>query len=70
VRQAVVVATAQQQLAAYVVAADGQAPAATELREFARQHLPEYMVPALFMLLQELPLTPSGKLNRRALPVM
>ena len=70
VHRAVVVATAQQQLAAYVVPAEGQAPTPTELREFARQHLPEYMVPGLFMLLQELPLTPSGKLNRRALPAI
>jgi hypothetical protein len=68
VHQAVVVATAQQQLAAYVVPAEGQAPAAGELREFARQHLPEYMVPALVMPLEQLPLTPSGKVDRRALP--
>ena len=68
VRQAAVVATAQQQLAAYVVPAEGQASTPTELREFARQHLPEYMVPGFFTLLQQLPLTPSGKLDRRALP--
>ena len=61
VRQAVVVAAGQQQLAAYVVPAEGQAPTPTELREFARQHLPEYMVPGLFMALEKLPLTPSGK---------
>ena len=70
VHQAVVVATAQQQLAAYAVPAEGQAPAPTELREFARRHLPDYMVPGLFMLLQHLPLTPSGKLDRRALPAI
>ena len=68
VHQAAVVATAQQQLAAYVVPAEGQASTPTELREFARQHLPEYMVPGFFTLLQQLPLTPSGKLDRRALP--
>ncbi|MDQ5909966.1 MAG: hypothetical protein QG599_2061 [Pseudomonadota bacterium] len=68
IHQAVVVATAQQQLAAYVVFAEGCTPTNAELREFSRQHLPEYMVPALFLPLEKLPMTPSGKVNRRALP--
>ena len=70
VRQAVVVATARQQLGVYVVPVEGEVPTAAELREFGRLYLPEYMVPTLFMAVDELPLTPSGKLNRRALPVL
>ncbi|MGC5665051.1 amino acid adenylation domain-containing protein [Micromonospora sp. WMMD723] len=40
----------------------------TALREFAREHLPAYMVPSTFVPLDALPLTPNGKLNRAALP--
>ncbi|HJT64970.1 MAG TPA: amino acid adenylation domain-containing protein [Pyrinomonadaceae bacterium] len=57
-----------KQLAAYVVAQPAQSPNVTELRSWLKQKLPEYMIPAAFVLLQEFPLTQNGKLDRRALP--
>src|SRR6202011_2203172 len=55
-------------LVAYCVAACEQLPGATELREFLRQSLPDFMVPSAFVRLDSLPLSTSGKLDRRALP--
>jgi len=57
-----------QQLAAYVVPANGAGVDAAELRRHLRAQLPEHMVPAVFMPLAGLPRTPNGKLDRRALP--
>ncbi|HVR98216.1 MAG TPA: condensation domain-containing protein, partial [Thermoanaerobaculia bacterium] len=57
------------QLVAYVVAGSGTAAGmAADLRAFLRRHLPDFMLPAAFVLLPSLPLTPSGKVDRRALP--
>ncbi len=62
---------AQQKLVAFVVPADASAPpAADDLKRALRQVLPEYMVPTRFGTLERLPTAVSGKLNRRALPVL
>jgi amino acid adenylation domain-containing protein len=70
VRDAAVVVRAdggEKRLAAYVVA-DGEAPSAAALRDHLRGSLPDYMVPAAFVSLDAIPLTPNGKVDRRALP--
>ncbi len=71
--EAVVVAREEgglKRLVAYVVAKDGQREEelVPELRGHLKQRLPEYMVPAVFMLLQALPLNANGKVDRGALP--
>lgn len=73
VREAAVVAReeapGQKRLVGYVVARPGEArPSVEELRLHLKARLPEHMVPSAFVLLEGLPLTPSGKLDRRALP--
>jgi acyl carrier protein len=57
-----------RRLVAWVVPRDGQVPPAAELRAFLRDRLPEPMVPSIVLAVAALPLTPSGKLDRRALP--
>jgi len=46
----------------------GQGVGAAELREFLSRSLPDYMIPAYFVFLAQFPLTPNGKLDKRALP--
>ncbi|MGH4024300.1 MAG: non-ribosomal peptide synthetase, partial [Pseudonocardiaceae bacterium] len=76
VAEAVVVARkdgGHLRLVGYVIASDTagaepSTPGASELRAFLKRRLPDYMVPSAFVLLDDLPLTPSGKVDRRALP--
>ncbi len=71
VRDAVVVVREEEgekRLVGYVVAGVGASLEASELRRELGRTLPEYMVPAAIMVLEALPLTPSGKLDRKALP--
>jgi len=62
------VAPGDVRLAAYWVARETPGPGRAELREALRKKLPEHMVPAFMIQLAALPLNPSGKLDRRALP--
>ena len=57
-----------KQLVAYVVPQAGKNPPVEVLRQFLQQKLPTYMIPAVFIPLDRIPLTPSGKINRSALP--
>jgi amino acid adenylation domain-containing protein len=71
VRDAVVIPRgegAETRLVAYVTAAAGAALSVDALREHARARLPEAMVPSAWVVLDALPLTSNGKVDRRALP--
>ena len=57
-----------EHLVGYVVAAKTRKPATHDLQAFLAGKLPRYMVPSAFVFLDRLPLTPSGKLDRNALP--
>ena len=71
VRQAAVVGqdgAGGTRLVAYVVAAAAPGPSPAALRRFLQARLPDYMLPAAFVSLPVLPTSPSGKLDRAALP--
>ncbi|MFN6485608.1 amino acid adenylation domain-containing protein, partial [Nostoc sp. DedQUE02] len=57
-----------KRLVAYVVTHQDYTPTISELREFLKAKLPDYMVPSAIVILESLPLTPNGKVDRRALP--
>jgi acyl carrier protein len=72
VREAVLIARedspGNKRLVAYIVGQAEATPVIAELRRFLQELLPNYMIPAAFVLLPALPLTPNGKVDRRALP--
>jgi len=59
----------EKYLAAYVVPRENAKLTAEDLRAFLQDKLPDYMIPSAFVKLDALPLTPSGKVDRKALPV-
>ena len=72
IKEAVVVArndrSGDQQLVAYLVPRKQPGPTVTTFRRVLRGRLPDYMIPSVFVLLDALPVTPTGKLDSRALP--
>ena len=72
IRQAVVVARednpGDKRLVAYYVSHSSNALAATELRQHVSLQLPDYMTPSAFVRMDKFPLTPNGKVDRKALP--
>ena len=60
-----------RRLLAYLVPTDASAaPGVAQLRDYLSRSLPDYMIPAAFVMLEKLPLTPNGKINRKALEKM
>ena len=72
INQAVVVARedapGDQRLVAYISSRSGEPPKIADLRARLSTRVPDYMVPSDFVYLDEFPLTPSGKVDRKALP--
>ena len=72
IQQAVVIARednpGDKKLVAYLVTI-GQTISKDELRQYLKNKLPEFMVPSFFVNLERVPLTPNGKVDRRALPI-
>jgi amino acid adenylation domain-containing protein len=72
VRESVVLAREEgpgdTRLIAYVVAPQPPGPSTSDLHAFLQAELPHYMIPSAFVLLESLPLSPNGKVDRRGLP--
>jgi amino acid adenylation domain-containing protein len=72
VEEAVVIARedvpGDKQLVAYLTAKKGSDAGIEELRSYLKSKLPDYMIPSAYVKLDEMPLTPNGKVHRQALP--
>jgi acyl-CoA synthetase (AMP-forming)/AMP-acid ligase II len=72
VREALVAAyesaPGEKHLIAYIVPSQSAPPSVQELQQLIREHLPAYMLPAAFIILEAFPLSPNGKIDRKALP--
>ncbi len=72
VKEAVVMAREEEggekRLVGYVVGKDEQRVTWRQVQEYLSERLPEYMIPTRFVMLEEMPLTPNGKVDRKALP--
>jgi acyl carrier protein len=58
----------EKRLVAYLLLQSEERPSNAELSDALKQQLPDYMIPAQFVIVDEWPLTPSGKVDRKALP--
>ncbi|MBN2670800.1 MAG: amino acid adenylation domain-containing protein [Deltaproteobacteria bacterium] len=71
ISEAAVIATdgdfSDKQLVAFVVCAGSVRPTVDQLRKFLLSSLPDYMVPARFVFIEQMPLSPNGKIDRKAL---
>ncbi|MGH7831408.1 MAG: condensation domain-containing protein, partial [Candidatus Binatia bacterium] len=61
-------ASGEARLVAYCTSFSQPGPGVSELRGFLKQKLPDYMIPAAFVMVDAMPLTANGKVDRRALP--
>lgn len=75
IKQAIVVAkdlsaeaTEDKRLVAYIIPEPGRKPNISELRNYLNKQLPEFMVPSHFVFMNSFPVTPNGKIDRKALP--
>jgi amino acid adenylation domain-containing protein len=58
----------EKHLVAYIVPSNSDKPSASDLRSYLSQHLADYMIPAVYIMLDTLPLKPNGKIDYQALP--
>jgi amino acid adenylation domain-containing protein len=57
-----------KKLVAYIIKTENQEIDVMELRQFLKTKIPDYMVPSSFVFIEQFPLTPNGKIDRKALP--